>query len=389
MRCLFLDCPVTVGINYPNLETIDSTLRAVGGNTGNILFRYGIASSVLDELVPCHWAEGQTLAAIDNFDAVVLGAANWLSTYHDNGNERRAQILRALDKPMICIGLGIQSSIRTSKKLEFPQGAMDLLLTLRDLQATVLVRDEFTFDQCIHHGLTKLAVIGCPSSFIDISPSQKETLLAKSKNSVLLERVTLNHGYTRRDICSHDSTLLKSVCETNGQYIVQDNLNGEINAAVKAAHSSLFRHGRSLRIPRVLMSTKSQVKQNLSTAGRNLRVYFDALQWIDSLRSSSVVLGTRIHGCIAALQAGTPSAITTIDSRTDGLAETLGVPRVKISALSPLSRKVRPMDIVQEAGMEFTPYLRRRRELLSTYKQSLKDFGLTLSPRLQDDIECL
>lgn len=384
MRCLFFDCPVTVGVKHPTLETISATLRSVGGNTGNILFRYGIASSILDELTPCHWAEGQTLAAIEEFDAVVIGAANWLSTFHDNGNERRAHILRHLDKPTICIGLGIQSSIRTSKKLEFPQGAIDLLAALRDVEATVLVRDEFTYDQCIHHGLTNLAVIGCPSSFIDISPSQADTLIAKSSNHKLLERVTLNHGYIRRDICLHDSALLKSVCETRGQYIVQDNLNGEINAAIEAAHPSLSTHSPNLRRPRFLISPKSQIKQNLSTARHNLRVYFNALQWIDSLRSSSVVLGTRIHGCIAALQAGTPSAITTIDSRTQGLAETLGIPRVKISALNPLSRKIRPIDIIDEAGIGFAPYLRRRRELLSIYKQNLRGFGLTLSPRLQD-----
>jgi polysaccharide pyruvyl transferase WcaK-like protein len=111
-------------------------------------------------------------------------------------------------------------------------------------------------------------------------------------------------------------------------------------------------------------------------------VYFNALEWIEDLRSCSVVLGTRIHGCIAALQAGTPSVITTIDSRTDGLAETLGIPRVALSRLEMSKRKLDPSVLVDKAGTDFNPYIRRRQHLLSVYIKHIRDFGLTPSPRL-------
>lgn len=393
MRCLFFDCPVTAGVERPSPLTLGAALRAVGGNTGNILFRYAISSSVIDDLTACHWSDGEILASSQHYDAVILGAANWLNTYHDNGNEKRARILRRLGKPIICIGLGVQHSERTSKKLAFPQGSLDLLSVFRDLNAIVLVRDEFTYDQCIHYGLKNVAVIGCPSNFISISQGQSSRLSEASQRVDLLRRVSLNHGYIRKDVCSHDSALLDVVCKTNGFHIVQDNLNGEIEFAlhVEASRSEslaiaswMQRPLRSLKAG--LFSTDSTVKRNLARSGRNLRVFFNAPEWIDGLKSSSLVLGTRIHGCIAALQAGTPSVITTIDSRTEGLAEVLGIPRVKISALNSMKRKASPEMILDLAGLDYAPYYLRRQQLLSVYTKSLTAFGLTLSSELSGEL---
>ena len=385
MRCLFFDCPVTVGLSYqPTKDTLTSALRAVGGNTGNLLFRYGISRSIEDELVSCHWSEGQDLAYQSHFDGVILGAANWLSIYHDNGNDKRASVLRALKKPTLCIGLGTQSPIRTSKKLNFPHATLDFIKVLREINAIVLVRDEFTYDQCLHHGLTNVEVIGCPSNFIDHSNAQEQTLLLKAASPDILKAVTLNHGYIRDDICKHDSYLLEVVKNGNGQYIVQDNLNGEIDAALSAGHpiSLSLRDEIRAHFPSPLFSSESRIKHNLAKAGSKLNVYFNAVDWINSLRSSSLVLGTRIHGCIAALQSGVPSVITTIDSRTEGLAETLAVPRVKIEQLDPLHKPVEPNQIIDLAGLDFNAYKKRRSCLLGTYSKAISDFGLTLSSRL-------
>lgn len=382
MRCLFFDCPVTIGVVRPTIKTLDLALCAVGGNTGNLLFRHGIASSVIDELTPCHWSEGQDLARQQHFDAIILGAANWLNTYHDNGNEKRARILRGLNKSTICIGLGIQHSERTSKKLIFPDATIEFLNVLRELQATVLVRDEFTYDQCLHYGLSNVAVIGCPSNFIDLSQGQSAALSSKSASKNLFGKIALNHGYLRKDIRSHDSALIPFVRETGGHYIVQDNLNGEIELALASGGSASL-SGRS-RLQRIFtpFSNGSVLCPGLVKADVNLMVYFNALEWIEDLRSCSVVLGTRIHGCIAALQAGTPSVITTIDSRTEGLAETLGIPRVALSRLEMSKRKLDPSVLVDKAGADFNPYIRRRQHLLSVYIKHIRDFGLTPSPRL-------
>jgi hypothetical protein len=74
--------------------------------------------------------------------------------------------------------------------------------------------------------------------------------------------------------------------------------------------------------------------------------------------------------------------ITTIESRTAGLAETLGIPRVALSRLDISKRKLIPTALVDKTGMDFNPYIRRRKYLLSAYINHLRDFGLTPSPRL-------
>lgn len=387
MRCLFFDCPVTVGLpSPPTLATLPSALKAVGGNTGNILFCYGIATSVDDDLVPCHWSDGQQLASDSHFDAVVLGAVNWLSVYHHNDNHKRANILRSLNRPILCIGLGVQSDVRTSKKLDFPDACLVFLAVLRSLDATVLVRDEFTFDQCVHYGLKNVSVIGCPSNFIDLSSDQISSLAQKSSSSDLQRTVSLNHGYSRRDICRHGASLLDSVCNSGGIYVVQDNLNSEIEV-VLSSMSDDRSISRRLPFRRRLLSfasSRSLIRHNLSKAGNRAKVYFNPIDWMQGLRSSSLVLGSRIHGCIVALQAGITSAITTIDSRTEGLAETLAIPRVKIDRRDPMKKSVTPSRIIDLAGLDYAPYFRRRSYLLSAYKSSVAQFGLTLSSRLVD-----
>lgn len=386
MRCLFFDCPVTSRVDRPTQETLSAALRTVGGNTGNILFRYGIASSILDELTACHWRQGQGLAMSQDFDAVILGAANWLNIYHDNGNQQRARILRSINKPTLCVGLGVQSPSRTSRKLDFPPGALDFLNVLRDLEATVLVRDEFTYDQCVHYGLTRLAVVGCPSNFIDVSREQVDTLASKSGSVKKLDKITLNYGYARRDIQIHDSAILQSVLKTSGVCIVQDDLSGGIQAALAAEGLVVSAFEAGLRRVLAGFTLDAAIKYDIAQAWKRLRVYFSAPEWIDALKSSTLVLGTRIHGCIAALQAGTPSVITTIDSRTEGLAETLGIPRVSISRLNLPRDKADVSTILAYSGLDYAPYFRRRQQLLRDYMWHLSDFGLTISPRLKRSV---
>jgi len=125
------------------------------------------------------------------------------------------------------------------------------------------------------------------------------------------------------------------------------------------------------------------MKCNLANSKTRNSFYFNAAEWIHSLKDLSLVLGTRIYDCIAAPQsAGVPSVITTIDSCTEGLAETLGLPRVKIHRLDPLHKPVVTSQIIDVSGLDLDAYRRRRSSLLWIYSRAITDSGLTLSPSL-------
>jgi len=56
------------------------------------------------------------------------------------------------------------------------------------------------------------------------------------------------------------------------------------------------------------------------------RFYSDYNSWIDYLRTRSFCVGTRIHGTIASIIAGTPALLVAHDSRTQELAKAMGIP---------------------------------------------------------------
>jgi hypothetical protein len=60
-----------------------------------------------------------------------------------------------------------------------------------------------------------------------------------------------------------------------------------------------------------------------------MHVFFDVQMWLDYLASRDFVIGTRLHGTIAGLLAGTPSVLIVHDSRTREMANIMSIPSVE------------------------------------------------------------
>jgi hypothetical protein len=66
-----------------------------------------------------------------------------------------------------------------------------------------------------------------------------------------------------------------------------------------------------------------------------VRFFVDPWPWLDHLAGRDFVFGTRIHGNIAALVAGTPSYVLAHDSRTLELARYFGIPHRRMADVAP------------------------------------------------------
>jgi hypothetical protein len=66
-----------------------------------------------------------------------------------------------------------------------------------------------------------------------------------------------------------------------------------------------------------------------------VRFFVDPWPWLDHLAGRDFVFGTRIHGNIAALVAGTPSYVLAHDSRTLELARYFGIPYRQMADVDP------------------------------------------------------
>ena len=77
-----------------------------------------------------------------------------------------------------------------------------------------------------------------------------------------------------------------------------------------------------------------------------MRLFLDPWPWIEHLRSFDAAFGSRIHGSIAAVLAGTPVVVLPHDSRTLELARYFELPHRLVRDVPP---DVDPATLVQEA----------------------------------------
>ncbi|NDV62321.1 polysaccharide pyruvyl transferase family protein [Puniceicoccales bacterium CK1056] len=382
MKYLFFDLPVHRAILNPEEKPIQQILREAGGNTGNLLFRYAIRSQIGDELVDTHWKEGVALAQTGKFDGVVLAGANWLNTSQPFGNEKRARALRELGLPVICIGLGCQHYFTTHEKLEFPKETLDFLDALRELEACVLVRDEMTLIQCRHYGLKDVHLTGCPSNFINSSDDFADKLISKTERSHY-DKVILNSGHFAGPTLELDRKLLPLTKHRPGSYLVQANHNGAIAMALDKSgeySGKDIRHMRkSFKLGGGFFGRKEAFEEWRSLLG----VYLDVEAWLKDASSWDFAIGSRIHGTMAPVQAGTPAVLVATDSRTEGLASLMGVPYIKIEDALKLENPVSVKDLINLSQLDWMSYVEKRKKLAREYASHLNRFGLTLTPSLE------
>jgi hypothetical protein len=62
--------------------------------------------------------------------------------------------------------------------------------------------------------------------------------------------------------------------------------------------------------------------------GKKAKVFFDLDEWISYMSGKSLYFGTRLHGAIASLLAGTPAVLVCHDARTLEVARVLRIPHV-------------------------------------------------------------
>ncbi len=378
LKCLFPDLKFNSIVDAWQAKPTDQLMDEVGLNTGNLMFRHAIASQIEDVLIPCSFGNAVERASQEKFDAVIVAAANWLNSSSHNHNEYRARALRQINLPTICIGLGCQHLETTKAKLVFPKETIDLLDTLSDLNAYVLVRDNTTFSQCEHYGLKNVFLTGCPSNFMNFDEDFSEILL-KNSSKEKFSKISLNAGFFAGKTLEHDLKILPLVKETGGSYVLQSNSRNIISIALRRLEEY---SAKDIRYFKKAYKIKWSFKKNnpgFEDFNNLLRVYFDVPCWLSDASSWDLALGCRIHGAMAAIQTGVPAILTTVDSRTQGLAEIMKIPHLDLKKTFSWGNNVSIDAIIGEVPLDYSSYLLQRSLLMNLYSNVLLDFGLTLS----------
>lgn len=311
---------------HPRIDSIFSKdtktlFDEVGGNTGNMAFRYALASHVKNVRFS-HWhAPVQELR--NAADVILLPLANQLGKHTDL--ESVAERIEAYGLPVVGIGLGAQSA-SSEVDITLTPGTQRWLRALLEgapsAYPNVGVRGRYTQAQIEKLGFKgRVAVTGCPSNFINTKDNIAEKI--EKGFSRKPARIAVNAGIPYIPALEKiEQQLARLVTNVGGVYIVQHGIE-----MVHLARNEFDLMGKEkLEICRKYIRPDLDTEQFCVWARTYACAFFDVPSWMDYLKRFDFVVGTRFHGAMLAIQAGIPAAVIAHDSRTFEMCETMGIP---------------------------------------------------------------
>lgn len=288
---------------------IDIMLRDLGFNSGNMMF----SASLLRKLQGALPLQYQSVweGNIEGGDCLVFAAANWLNDFEDFG--WAYDVLSQLDIPVVIVGVGAQTTLDyTIPKLK--EGTLNFLKLASERSALISTRGEFSSSVLEHYGIKNSQPTGCPSLLL------REAKIAglSGKSGVAL------HG-TRHLYNPSDSELQRYFYSQAFKHSYDILLQSELS---DIRIGLLAEHGLDKQALDILKKEygTSSVEEAVAFVGDKGRFFTTFQDWIDYASSKSLFIGTRIHGTIAAILAGTPAVLVAHDTRTIELARAMSVP---------------------------------------------------------------
>ena len=307
-------------------------MQATGGNTGNVAFVHGIQHLLGDTFKVIHWGDNPKLVK-QTFDHIVVCCANQIGTHISlDGWHRR---FMEFDLPVTFIGLGAQSD-RIGQIPDVPEGTKKLLSICEHLRVdktvnNIITRGEFSSSVLKHYGADSLPY-GCPSQFISLG-KELGTKCLNHQHRAQFDRVLTAAGNPWHPSYVIENTLTEISERYRGDYVLQ-----HPKCLIELAL------GETQNIPE---STINVIERAYSRIGNwekikawfeSYSVFFaDALNWMHYSRHFTLAIGPRYHGVALPIQAGVPGKVISIDSRTEELATTTGVPTVRYDQIKGMS----------------------------------------------------
>lgn len=335
--------------------------NVIANNSGNLIFHaasYKLLATRGATVTPDRLVVDASKAEQINerFDAYVIPLANAFRPSYQGLLDRTTGLIRRLDIPVTVLGVGAQSgrgNFATERLHPIEKSVRAFVGAVLDRSPSIGVRGEWTYDYLRGLGFRDVEVIGCPSMFFHGGHMavEKRTLTLKPDANLAIN-VT---PYVKRM-----ASLVRSHHERyeNLRYYPQD---------IETLELLLW--GESSRAAARTDDMPFHTRHPLFLENK-VQFFVDPWPWIEALRTADFAFGSRIHGNITALLAGTPSFVLAHDSRTLELARYFEIPHRHIKDVRP---SVDASDLYAEADYgplnrghaarfaTFTDYLSRHR----------------------------
>lgn len=308
-------------------EGFHNALRRVGENTGNTLFQRAMWNLIRGPKI----AAGPGVLSPEELhqiaDVLVIPAANQINPHFKM--EAWADYIDATNLPCVVVGLGAQADDPTvlPEDLALPDAVKRFARSLSDRSKTIGVRGDFTKRVLASIGVHNTVVTGCPSQTINprVTGDQIAQNLDRARSNENLAVAIL--GGTLQDYTRSVERALYSAARRHRNHICVYQTESRV---LRFLHERFVDDDSRQFITWMngVVRPDLQIEQFFHFLAVQGRVYSDARSWIDSMRRVDLAIGMRIHGAVAAIQAGKLGVCIAFDSRTLELAQTMGVPYI-------------------------------------------------------------
>lgn len=312
-------------------------LKAVGANSGNLLFQYAATRLIggTKEHVGFSGKPYGDASVFRGLDYFVFPAANHLRS--DGDWKLLTGFLKLIKAPLIVLGLGAQAEQgadprKTADAIRENQSVVDLVTLFAERAQLITVRGKFSEAVCHELGLRNVVRLGCQSQFINPDPALGATVvrqLAELRAGDGSARIGLTasapnelHGWRGR----LEEKLFDWVDRSDGLYVQQSCEDWFFNGAQGHLAELAEPH---LAYAHAHIAPAMGRNEFLAALRAAFRLYFDAGRWIAEVGEMDMMIGTRIHGNMAALAASRPGILVVHDARVTELATEMHIPQVE------------------------------------------------------------
>ncbi|MFI0962089.1 polysaccharide pyruvyl transferase family protein [Streptomyces sp. NPDC021080] len=257
----------------------------------------------------------------EEFDAFVVPLANAFRPSFEAQLRRLTRLIGKLKIPVIVPGIGAQTglSYNPARLKPIEPAVREFVSAVLDRSASIGVRGEFTEKYLRDMGFNDVEVIGCPSLFMY---GERLDVRKRAESLGPGSRIAVNGSH--------------SAMRTQGLGAVVRNAHArypQLRFIGQNLSDARQLHWRDLSDPNGAVTEMPTHPDHPMFREDKVRVYIDPVTWIDDLRDFDFSFGSRIHGNIAALLAGTPATVLCGDSRTLELCRYFDIPHRPITKL--------------------------------------------------------
>lgn len=329
MKKILIRAGMSPLVEHSPAEVLSNNL--VGNNIGNMLFPHSISRGLMREDVEIHtivvrddFSERTIKKINETYDCLVLPFANAFRVSFIKDLQATTRLVKRLSIPCIVVGIGAQANLdKQPTSMELAEAAKEFVKAILEKSAKIGLRGEFTADfleSLGFRGERDYTVIGCPSMYLyggKLPEMEVKTLTEKSPVSIN-SKIQLPQKF-------HDFIYRSRKELPNYHYVPQ-----VIQEIEMMYQGKQLPEGFVKKLPRHFpVGWDDEIYQE----GKSYS-FVNVPSWLGYLKEKEFSFGSRIHGNIAAILAGTPCFIVVSDQRIKELADYHQIPYLLMGDLT-------------------------------------------------------